>query len=150
MDIKIKKLYPEAKIPTRGTVGSAGWDFYALTDADYIGAGVYRPNVMYQTGISLEIPSGHVGLIFPRSSIYKTDLNLSNSVGVIDSDFRGEIKFIFKRPHTRSVEYKAGDRIGQLVIIPYPEINFVEVDDLSDTKRGSNGFGSTGGISGAW
>lgn len=138
MKIKIKKLHLEAKVPTRGTEHSAGYDLYAISHKrldDF--------TIEYSTGLSFEIPEGHVGLIFPRSSIYKTDMVLTNSVGVIDSDYRGEVKFIFKRPHTRGMMYGNGDRVGQMIILPYPQVEF-ETGELSETDRGEGGFGSTG------
>jgi dUTP pyrophosphatase len=99
-------------------------------------------DVSYGFGISVEIPKGFVGLIFPRSSIRKYDLILSNAVGVIDSGYRGELQATFKK--TGLHKYEVGDRGAQLMIIPYPEVEFVEVDELSDTERGEGGFGSTG------
>ena len=98
--------------------------------------------ISYGTGIALEIPKGFVGLVFPRSSIRKTDLILSNSVGVIDSGYRGEIQATFKR--TGLTKYAVGDRGAQIMIIPHPTIEFNEVSELSNTERGEGGFGSTG------
>lgn len=101
-------------------------------------------NVCYGTNRGFEIPEGYVGLVFPRSSNAKKDLLLSNSVGVIDSGYRGEVTFKFK-PVLHSVHtYSIGDRIGQIIIMPYPQIEFEEVDELSETDRGNGGFGSTG------
>lgn len=151
MKVKIKKIFEKATAPSYATDGSAGLDFtalnvkyvyederehrYSLSDLRYIEVG---------TGIAVEIPSGYVGLIFPRSSITNKDLMLGNSVGVIDSDYRGEIKFRFKRTKVLSTEeYKIGEKIGQMIIIPIPIIEMEEVKDLSDTKRGSGGYGST-------
>ena len=93
--------------------------------------------------MSIEIPEGHVGLLFPRSSVYRTEQALANSVGVIDSGYRGEIKLKFTRS-SDALEYNVGDRIGQLLILPYPTIELVEVDGLSMSERGVDGFGSTG------
>ena len=90
----------------------------------------------------MEIPVGYVGLLFPRSSISNYDLTLSNSVGVVDSGYRGNIKFRFKQ--TSDLTYYIGDRIVQIIIIPHPHIQFVEVDELSDSERGSGGYGHTG------
>ena len=96
----------------------------------------------------MEIPEGYVGLIFPRSSIFKTDLRLSNCVGVVDSGYRGEIKFVFDLAAGPIIDlatcYKPGDRIGQLVIMPYPYIEPEEVIELTNSERGVLGFGSTG------
>jgi len=96
--------------------------------------------------LAIEIPDGYVGLIFPRSSNSKTDLYLTNHVGVIDSGYRGEIMFKF-RPRNTLLDariHHVGDRIGQLIVIPYPKVKLVESDELSDTERGDGGFGSTG------
>jgi dUTP pyrophosphatase len=101
-------------------------------------------NVCYGTNRSFEIPEGYVGLIFPRSSNAKKDLLLSNSVGVIDSGYRGEVMFKFKHIMPQMYNYKIGDKIGQIIIMPYPQIEFEEVDELSETDRGVGGFGSTG------
>ena len=98
----------------------------------------------YGTGLAMEIPEGYVGLVFPRSSISKTDHYLRNSVGVIDSGYRGEIKIRMSTPLLGGVEYKEGDRIAQLVIMKLPWVNIEEVEELSDTDRGDGGFGSTG------
>ena len=137
MKIKIKKLVPEAVIPEYATPGAAGMDLTAVTrdEVDDI--------VTYGTGLAMEIPEGYVGLIFPRSSNYKFDCVLTNSVGVIDSDYRGEIKFKFFKIGENV--YKVGDRLGQIVIVPYPKIEFEEVESLSETSRGGGGFGHTGG-----
>jgi hypothetical protein len=91
-----------------------------------------------------EIPKDYVGLVFPRSSIRKYDLELTNSVGVIDSGYRGEIQLTFNKVNSKTTIYNVGDRIGQIMIIPYPKINFVESDELTITERGEGGFGSSG------
>ena len=136
MQVKIKKLNPNAVIPTYAKQGDAGMDLVA-TSMKFDGT-----QITYGTGLAMEIPKGFVGLIFPRSSIRKTDLILSNSVGVIDSGYRGEIQATFKRSGVYA--YAVGDRICQIMIIPHPPIEFEEVDELSDTERGDGGFGSTG------
>lgn len=140
MEVKIKKLIPEAVIPSYAKPGDAGMDLVATSKTvDSNG------NTVYGTGIAIEIPEGHVGLIFPRSSNSKTDLYLTNHVGVIDSGYRGEIMFKFRA--VKSVfpkEYVVGDKVGQIIIMPYPAVQFVEVDELSSTERGEGGFGSTG------
>lgn len=139
-DVKIKKLHPNAIIPSYSKPGDAGMDL-TITE-------VYKNSdteVSYGFGIALEIPSGYVGLVFPRSSIRKTDLLLTNSVGVIDSGYRGEIQATFKKTQGNpSVIYEPGERGAQIMIIPYPTVKFVESDELSDTERGEGGFGSTG------
>ena len=138
MKIKFKKLNPNAVIPKRGTAGAAGFDLTAVS------LEIFDTTVKYDTGIAVEIPPGYVGLVFPRSSVCKTGLSLANSVGVIDSDFRGSISFVFYKNKQCIVPYFPGDRIGQLVIVPIPEVEYVEVDELSETERGAGGYGSTG------
>lgn len=139
MEVKVKKLHKDAVIPTYAQLGDAGLDLTAISvEIDE------NCNYIYYTGLAIEIPQGYVGLIFPRSSISKTDMCLRNSVGVIDSGYRGEIIFKFKRFVDGVKLYKEGDRVGQLIIMPYPHITLVETDDLSETNRGNGGFGSTG------
>ena len=139
MQVKFKTLHNKAVIPSYATAGDAGLDMVAVDLMDSV------EQVVYMTGIAVEIPEGHVGLLFPRSSIRKYQLSLSNSVGVIDSGYRGEVQFTFnKTAGPASYKYKIGERIGQLMIIPYPIIEAVEVDELSDSERGEGGFGSTG------
>ncbi len=138
--VRFKKLHKDAVIPKYARVGDGGMD---LTAVSY----EYDEKTLthvYGFGLAVEIPEGYVGLIFPRSSIYKTPLLLSNSVGVIDQ-YRGELKACFKDgAGYLDRMYKVGDRIAQLMIIPFPEIDPVEVDELSETERGTGGFGSTG------
>ena len=139
-DVKIKKLNPNAVIPTYSKSGDAGMD---LTITEVIKN--TTDDISYGFGIALEIPTGFVGLVFPRSSIRKTDLLLTNSVGVIDSGYRGEIQATFKKTQgDSSVIYEIGERGAQIIILPYPKINFVNSDSLSETDRGEGGFGSTG------
>ena len=138
MKVRFKKLVPEAVIPTRAHPTDAGFDL-TCTIVMYGG-----DRIAYGTGIAVEIPKGYVGLIFPRSSIYKKDLLLSNAVGVVDSGYRGEVMLKFRSIGTEEEVYEVGDRIGQLIILPYPEIEFEEVDELSDSDRGTGGYGSTG------
>ena len=138
--VKIKRLHKDSIIPSYSRKGDAGMDLVATSkfydDFD---------NVCYGTGLALEIPEGHVGLLFPRSSISKTDLTLRNSVGIIDSGYRGEITFKFNNILMSSCEpYNVKERIGQLIIMPYPTIEFEEVEELSTTERGEGGYGSTG------
>lgn len=105
---------------------------------------------VYHTGIAMDIPAGYVGLVFPRSSIAKKHISLSNSVGVIDSGYRGEILAKFKQcpglpsPNGELPLYEKGDRIAQLIVMPYPEVELVEVAELSASERGRGGYGSTG------
>lgn len=140
MKVKFKKTDPTAVIPKTAKPGDAGTDLTAVArkfDAD-------RQYWEYDTGIAVEIPPGYVGLIFPRSSISNKDLILCNHVGVIDSGFRGNITFRFKELENVNGLYEVGDKIGQLIIIPYPSIEYEEVNELSDSERGSSGYGSTG------
>lgn len=144
MKVKIKRLVSEAVMPRRAHASDAGWDLVAVSrkvDAD--GA------VVYGTGLAMEIPEGYVGLVFPRSSVAKKDLVLSNCVGVIDSGYRGEVMAKFKLldplvKHDEYHWYDIGDRIAQLVIMRLPEVEMVESEDLSESDRGEGGYGSTG------
>jgi len=114
MKVKIKKLHPDAVIPKYAKEGDAGMDLTAVSreiDVNYMDGDNL---ITYGTGLAFEIPKGYVGLVFPRSSIYKKDLTLSNSVGVIDSGYRGEVKFKFRNNDYR--DYDIGDRIGQIII----------------------------------
>ncbi|MBR3912562.1 MAG: dUTP diphosphatase [Alistipes sp.] len=143
MEVKIKRLTDTAKLPTKAHATDAGYDLYANMV-------LYSPSenqITYGTGVAVEIPEGYVGLVFPRSSICKKHLSLSNAVGVIDSGYRGEILAKFNiLPDVADAPrlYEVGDRIAQLIIIPYPEIEFVEVDALADSDRGEGGYGSSG------
>ena len=140
MQVKIKKLNPNAVIPTYAKPGDGGMDLVATS---IISNTTF--DITYGMGIALEIPEGYVGLIFPRSSIRKYDLILSNCVGVCDSGYRGELQATFKKTNgLDSLSYKVGDRIAQIMIVPYPQIQFEEVEELSNTERGEGGFGSTG------
>jgi len=156
MKVLIKKLNPDAVIPSYAKEGDAGMDLTAVSEHnDHDG------NTVYGTGLSFEIPKGYVGLLFPRSSNSRTDLRLTNSVGVVDSGYRGEVMFKFRNDNFSNAnplikndfilntvgftnQYKVGDRVGQLIIIPYPTIEFEEVAELSESERGTNGYGSTG------
>lgn len=141
MDVKIKKLHENAVIPKYAKPGDAGLDLTA-TSKSYDD----KDSVVYGTGLAVEIPEGYVGLLFPRSSLTNYALILGNHVGVIDSGYRGELIFKFKQTYTsifKDKVYDVGDRIGQLLIIPYPKINLVEVQELSQTERGTGGYGST-------
>jgi dUTP pyrophosphatase len=141
--VKIKRLKPNAVIPTYAKEGDAGMDLVATSVISET-----HTQITYGLGVALEIPEGFVGLIFPRSSIRKTRLQLSNSVGVIDSGYRGELQATFNKIITtienQKNDYKVGDRVAQIMIIPHPSIDFQEVEYLSNTQRGEGGFGSTG------
>ena len=140
MKIKVKKINENAVIPKYSKPGDAGLDLTAVSIVSDT-----TSQVIYDTGQAIEIPEEHVGLIFPRSSICNYELELSNSVGVVDSGYRGTIRFVFNKTNgIDSLKYKVGDRIGQLLILPYPEIELVEVNELNDSERGHTGFGSTG------
>lgn len=168
--VKIKKLREDAVIPSYAHDTDAGLDLTAVSKhIDEYG------NVVYGFGLAFEIPDGYVGLIFPRSSNHRHHLTLTNSVGVIDSGYRGEVTvkfshnmkgFIPKHFSDRLIylltgrlrclravalvnqectyDYQVGDRVAQMIIIPYPKIEFDEVSELSDSERGDGGYGSTG------
>ena len=134
MKVRIQKLHENAVIPKYETLGSAGMDLTAVDVSNHL----YYTE--YDTGLAIEIPMGYVGLVFPRSSISKLPgVSLSNAVGVIDSDYRGSIKCRF-----RGSEYNVGDRIAQLVVMPFEPIRFELTNLLTNTVRGADGFGSTG------
>ncbi len=138
--VKVKKLHPDAVIPSYSKIGDAGMDLTITTIKENT-----TFDVSYGFGIAMEIPKGFVGLVFPRSSVRNQDLILSNCVGVIDSGYRGEIQATFKKTQgLDSVKYKVGERGAQIMILPYPQITMIESSDLSDTERGDGGFGSTG------
>lgn len=166
MEVKIKKIHENAVIPSYSKDGDAALDLTA-TSKEYDSDG----NVVYGVGLAFEIPKGYVGLLFPRSSNAKKDLLLSNSVGILDSGYRGEVMFKFKQSFrivdfftlikirlgfkkskfykkvsctNLSNNYNIGDRIGQIIILPYPQIEFKEVEELTETERGKGGYGSTG------
>jgi dUTP pyrophosphatase len=139
MNVKIKKLHKDAVIPSYAKEGDAGLDLTATSmSCDDYG------NLCYGTGLAFEIPKGYVGLVFPRSSNSKKDLWLTNSVGVIDSGYRGEVTFKYRQVDLEERIYQIGDRVGQLIIMPYPHIEFEEVEELSETERGCGSYGSTG------
>ena len=171
MKVNFKKLVPEAQKPKFGKPGDAGADLVA-TEIVY---DAVQNKLICHTGLSVEIPEGMVGLVFPRSSIRNYDLSMANSVGVIDSGYRGEIMVTFnvnieQRIYNKIGEvidegdvtnqqdwldsfdddtysyklYEKGDRIAQLIIMPVPLIQYTEVDELSESKRGHGGYGSTG------
>ena len=143
MKIRIKKLIENAVIPTYGSEYSAGADLYALLDAPL----TVEPHktVFVHTGISVEIPEGYCGLIFARSSMgAKRGLAPANKVGVIDADYRGEIMVTLHNHSESAQTVDVGERIAQLAIVPFLKAEFEESDELSDTVRGSGGFGSTG------
>lgn len=143
MELKFKKLNNLAKTPTKGSDYAAGYDLYAATEYNII----IQPHqtVKIGTGIATAIPQGYFGGIFARSGLAtKKGLAPANKVGVIDSDYRGELIVALHNDTDIVQEVAAGDRIAQLIILPFVSVNFIQVDDLDDTERGSGGFGSTG------
>jgi dUTP pyrophosphatase len=138
--VKVKKLHENAVIPSYSKPGDAGMD---LTITSQMSNTTF--DASYGFGIAMEIPNGYVGLVFPRSSVRNQDLLLTNCVGVIDSGYRGELQATFKKTNGfESIKYNVGDRGAQIIILPYPQVFMVESDELSDTERGTGGFGSTG------
>ena len=136
--LKFKKLVESAKVPNKATSGSNGFDLTATSKEWHDEFQAY----VYGTGVAIEIPKGYVGLLFPRSSVRKYTLTMTNCVGIIDSDYRGEIMATF-RPVSKyeGKVYNVGDKICQLVIVPSPEFEIEEVDELSETERGTKGHG---------
>lgn len=148
MFINFKKLNENAILPEYAKHGDAGLDLIATTNALFYENGEYY-YFEYGTGLSVEIPIGYVGLLFPRSSISTTILSQANAVGIIDSGYRGEIKVRYKVDLAYKTRYEPkiyfkGDKIAQLIILPYPRITPQFVSELSETDRGNKGFGSTG------
>lgn len=143
IQLKIKKLLPEAKLPAYGSANAAGADLYALSEhAIRIGA---NETAIVHTGLAAEIPEGYVGLIFARSGLAtKKGLAPANKVGVIDSDYRGEIRVALHNHSKYMQSIEPYERVAQLVIMPYVYAELIETDELSDTERGEGGFGSTG------
>lgn len=140
MNVIIKKLDPDAHIPTYASEGAACFDLYA-NESGYSRVGFRR---IVRTGISVQVPEGHVLMLFSRSGhAYKHSIRLSNCVGIIDSDYRGEILVMLHNDGSFDFEFLKGDRIAQGMIVPVPRINLVE-GELTETERGSGGFGSTG------
>jgi|SRR5690606_227949 len=143
MQVKIKKLHPDAQLPRYATPGAAAFDIVAVGDP------APHPTdaraMHYSTGLAFEIPPGHVMLVFSRSGQgFKEAVRASNAVGVIDSDYRGELRVSLRSDADNAVLPKAGERIAQAAIVPVPSVELVEVDELSETERGAGGFGSTG------
>lgn len=142
LNVNIKKVHPNAVIPAYAKPGDMGMDVTAIScewDAK-------NNCFVYDTGLQFEVPEGYGMFIFPRSSNRKTEAYLANHVGVLDSGYRGNLMLCFKNRDASNTEapYKVGDRVGQIIILPYPIVNFVEVEELSTTERGAGGFGHTG------
>ena len=139
MDVSFTLLTSSASVPVYAREGDAGMDISAISMTKT------EKYIEYGTGLAVAIPQGYVGLLFPRSSVSNKELLLANSVGVIDSNYRGEIKFRFKYNQASPDNYYTiGGRVGQLIILPYPRINLVQVESLDETNRNTNGFGSSG------
>jgi len=143
MKIKVKKLHPNAVIPVYSSEGAACFDLYAAT----VDSGVDSYHVVVGTGLAFEIPSGWMMRIAPRSGLAFL-YGVEAFSGVIDSDYRGEVKVLLRyfdrTSHQRSIVIKPGDRVAQAFICEVPRVSFEEVSDLTETSRGGNGFGSTG------
>lgn len=140
MQIKVKKTTEGAKIPTYGTDGASAFDLYSAERTV-----VMNEPQRISLGIAVEVPKGYAMLIMPRSSTgLKTSLRMANSTGVIDSDYRGEISALYEAKPREWEPINVGDRIAQGMIVETPRVEFVEVDELSETERGNKGFGSTG------
>lgn len=141
--VRFKKLTKTAQIPTKGTAGAAGYDLYVDTETET----TIHPGetVDFNTGIAVEIPAGYVGLVFSRSGIAtKRNLRLPHCVGVIDSDYRGAVHVPLHNDCNPVQVVKPHERVAQIVVMPAPEMQLYEVDALTVTERGKNGFGSTG------
>ena len=140
MKINVKKLHPDAVIPTKATVGSAGFDLFSTVEV------IVPPGLssIVGIGLSFEIPCGYFMSLLGRSGMaFKYDI--ISPTGTIDSDYRGEVKVkLFNLDHYNELHINPGDRIAQAVILPVPEVEFIEVEELTDTVRGAGGFGSTG------
>lgn len=151
MQIKTQPLHPDAILPLRTTDGAACFDLHALIEPDH---GLIQPRRRYvnagsklvvRTGLAFEIPPGHCMLMFSRSGHgFKNDVRLSNSVAVVDADFRGEVMIALRNDGSSAMPVNHGDRIAQAMILPVPGAVFVRADELSETERGAGGLGSTG------
>jgi len=142
INVNFKKLSKEAKTPERAHTSDAGFDLFC-TGFEYPPSVDSMLFIEAKTDIAVEIPNGYVGLVFPRSSISKTRHMLRNSVGVIDSGYRGEIKLRFSIDDS-DTKYKIGEKIGQIIFMQLPEITLTEATELKTSDRNSEGFGSTG------
>lgn len=140
MKVNIKKLNKDAIIPKYANPGDCGLDLVATSKTE---TDLY---IEYGTGLAIELKDSYVGLVYPRSSISKYHLSLANSVGVVDSGYRGEIMVRFKKTldNASSTVYNVGDRVAQIIIMPYPKVEFVETAELTSSVRGVGGFGSSG------
>lgn len=143
--VKFKKVHEDATTPTYAHAGDAGLDLTAVSKE------VTSKYIEYDTGIAFEIPKGYVGLLFPRSSVSNKDISLANSVGVIDSSYKGTVRARFNKNDSKDkgaykysgTDYAIGEKVAQLIIIPYPEVTLEEIKELETTDRGEGGFGSS-------
>ncbi len=141
--VPVKKLRPDAKLPTYGSAYAAGADLYACLEQPVTIAP--QTTALIPTGLAMELPEGWAGLVYARSGLAtKRDLAPANKVGVIDPDYRGEVMVSLHNHGTASQTIEPGERIAQLVLTPYLTAQFLEAETLSDTVRGVGGFGSTG------
>lgn len=140
MKVKFKKVHSDVKSPTKAHSTDAGWDLTCyVIDED-----PKRGIITYHTGVCVKLPKNHFALLCPRSSVYKHKLQLANGLGVIDENYTGELIFKYRILHPNTTRYEVGDRIGQIVILPRPDFEFEEVDELEESDRGEGGFGSSG------
>lgn len=140
--LKIKRVHPEAVIPHYATQGAACFDLYAIDSRKVRKEG---GTATFDTGLVFEVPEGHVLLIYSRSGHgFKNTLRLVNCVGVVDSDYRGQVAVKIINDSPLDFSFAKGDRIAQAMLVPIPRVEFIEVQELSDTERGEGGFGSTG------
>lgn len=145
VNVKIKKLYDDTQMPTKADDGSAGMDLYAHLNDDYMR--VIKPHTteMISVGFAMETPNNTYGAIFARSGLSsKKGLRPANCVGVVDSTYRGEVFVALHNDSDKPQQIMNGDRIAQMIIMEYPTVGIIETDHLSETERGSGGFGSTG------
>ncbi len=140
--VNIVKTHPDAVVPFYGTLGAACFDLYSTESTTVL---PQCGSKFIGTGLTFEIPSGYVMLVFSRSGHgFKNDIRLCNSVGVIDSDYRGEVMVKLHNDGQSEYQVAKGERIAQAMIIPHPPVTFSVVENLSETIRGEGGFGSTG------
>lgn len=143
MIVKFKRLHPDAIAPTKAHDTDAGFDLFCIERLEEQDESTQFTYV-YRSGVAVEIPIGYFGLLVPRSSVYKTNQALANCVGIIDSGYRGEVVARYSRVSAISNPYRRGDRFAQLLILPLPAVELVEVDELNASDRGTGGFGSSG------
>lgn len=149
MNLQFKRLHIDAQIPRHQTPGAACFDLHAVLEHDvHLNHGLtVNPGTseVVRTGLAFQVPEGYVMLIYSRSSHgFKNGVRLSNAVGVIDSDYRGEVKVALHNDSRAKFKVSNGDRIAQAMLMPVPSVHMLCVDELSDTERGTGGFGSTG------